>query len=427
MTAQSKRRISMLIAASGTIVEWFDYSLFFYLATALSQTFYPQLESSLLIVLATGAVGFLFRPLGAIVFGHIGDTKGRTTSLVVSAGLMAIAMAGIALMPGYQTVGIWGGVGVLALRALAGFSVGAEYTGIMVYLMENAKPHRRGLTASWADANSEIGALLAVGSAAVVTSIIGSPALNAWGWRIPFMLGALLVAAMIPLRKFMIESPAMAKLQNENSNQNPLCYAVTHHRRSIAVSFLISTVGSATYFLTITYLPIYIETIHGADTQSALSYGVIAALAAILVTPFIGLASDLLGRRVTFALLLVAVICLAIPGYALLSTSNVNLIVLAVVVLAMPAAGWSAVSASAVPEQFNIRGRYSGMAVGYNFATVIFGGLTPPLVAWLIQLTGNALTPAYYASFIAIAAGIPAIILMIDRVKTRALAVAPAQ
>ncbi|OKL48185.1 MFS transporter [Boudabousia liubingyangii] len=419
-TPERSRRLSMLIAASGTIIEWFDFSLFFYLATALSQTFYPNQEDSLLIVLATGAVGFLFRPLGALVFGHIGDTRGRTAALIISAGLMSIAMAGIAIMPGYQSIGIWGGVGVLALRALAGFSVGAEYTGIMVYLMESAKPNRRGLAASWAAANSEVGALLAVGSAALTTQFVGTEQLHTWGWRIPFLLGALLAAGMIPLRRFMVESPAMEVIheaQDEPDAVTPLRYALSEQRLPILVSFLISTVGSATYFLTITYLPTYIETVQSADSQSALNLGTIAALSAIIATPFIGLLSDLIGRRWAFILTLVAVVTLALPGYSLLASPNTAVLAGAVAFLAIPAAAWSAIAASAVPEQFTVRGRYSGMALGYNLATVIFGGLTPAIVAWLTKSTGDALTPAYYATAIALTAGIPAIWLMIDQVK----------
>ncbi|MCD4549591.1 MFS transporter [Schaalia sp. lx-260] len=422
-TEYSKRSLSMFIAASGTIIEWFDYSLFFYLAMSLSHTFYPEMDSSLLIVLGTGSVGFLFRPLGAVVFGHIGDAKGRTVSLVISAGLMSLSMLGIALMPGYDTIGIWGGVAVLLLRALAGFSVGAEYTGIMVYLMESARPHRRALTASWAAANSEIGALLAVGSSAITTSIVGSAALNTWAWRIPFICGAILAAIMLPLRKFMVESPAMHKKATEmrseivGKKEGPLTYVLRHQRRSMLVTFLISTVGSATYFLTITYLPTYIETVDSGDSQMALNYGIIAAVSAILVTPFFGLLSDLIGRRRSFTVLLVAVITLAIPGYSLLTSPNILVLAGAVAVLAIPAAGWSAAAASAIPEQFPTQGRYSGMAIGYNLATVIFGGLTPPLVTWLIQSTGHVLAPAFYASAVAIIAGIPAIILMGDTVK----------
>ena len=412
----------MAIAAGGTVVEWFDYSLFFYLATALSVTFYPNMEGSLILVLATGAVGFVFRPLGAVVFGHIGDTRGRTTALVTSAGLMAVAMLGIGLMPGYDTLGIWGGVGVLVLRALAGFSVGAEYTGIMVYLMETAKPHRRGFSASWAAANSEVGALLAVGSAAVIGWWLGSDGLHDWGWRIPFVFGAVLAALMIPLRRYMVESPVITETTDPRPAQ-PVRYALRHQRRGIAVSFLISAVGSTTYFLTITSLPTYVEQTGEASDGAALSYGVIAALTAIVVTPWIGLLSDRIGRRAAFTCVVVMVVLVSVPAYLFLH-GPVALMIIAVVALAIPAAGWSAVAASAVPEQFDDRGRYSGMSIGYNTATVIFGGLTPPAVAWLIEHTDLPLVPALVAITVALGAGIPSLLLMRNHRATPALGAA---
>lgn len=421
--AQRARRLSMAVAASGTIIEWFDFSLFFYLATHLSTTFYPGMENSLLIVLATGAIGFIFRPLGAVVFGYVGDKYGRTAALIISAGLMAIATAGIALTPGYESIGMWGGILVLSFRALAGFSVGAEYTGIMVYLMETARPDRRGLTASWAAANSEVGALLAVASAALTASWLGEATMAQWGWRIPFVIGALLAAGMIPLRRFMVESPVMSEVhENTAADQRASWWAgVVEQRRAVLVSFLISTVGSATYFLTITYLPTYIETVHSTDTQSALNAGTIAALAAIVVTPFIGLASDLIGRRPAFIATLVAVMMLAVPGYAFLESDSMLTIAIAVMVLAIPAASWSAIAASSVPEQFAARGRFTGMAIGYNVATVLFGGLTPFVVTWLITTTNNPLAPAYYASALAVVAGIPAMLLMVDPMHGRPL------
>lgn len=417
------RHMSMAIAATGTIIEWFDYSLFFYLAASLSLAFYPDTPGSMVLVLLTGAAGFLFRPLGALVFGHIGDAHGRTVALVISTGLMAVAMGGIAVMPGYETIGMWGGICVLLLRSLAGFSVGAEYTGIMVYLMENARPNRRGFTASLAAANSEVGALLAVGSAALTTMLVGESALHEWGWRLPFALGAILAAAMLPLRRFMVESPAMDSIEQERhvdgrrDERSPLRYVFATQKRGMLVSFLMSTVGSATYFLTITYLPAYIETVHGADAQKAFNVGTIAALSAIIVTPFIGLASDVFGRRLAFTVTLMAVVGLAVPGYSLLNTDSAVMITVAVSVLAIPAAAWSAIAASAVPEQFHARGRYSGMALGYNVATVLFGGLTPAIVAWLVTHTGDALTPAYYASVITVGAGIPALVLMREAVS----------
>lgn len=427
------RMLGMIIAASGTIIEWFDFSLFFYLSTSLAKTFYPNTQYSLPIVLATGAVGFLFRPLGAVVFGHLGDTCGRAYALTLSAAFMAVAMAGVALWPGESVVGVWGGVGILAWRALAGFAVGAEYTGIMVYLMETSSSRRRIFAGSWAAANSEVGSLLAVGSAVVVSMLVGNEALHEWGWRIPFIFGTILASAMIPLRRFMVESEGLSSSvenshladmkdgktlvsggssSSKRSFAEPLRHAIMHQWRAILTTFLISTVGSATYFLTITYVPSYVEMIHRNGGEAALNLGLIATVIAILVTPFIGLAADKIGRKMATILTFAVVIVTAFPGYMLLRGVGVGLQIVAVAMLAAPAAAWSAIGASSCPEQFTHHGRFSGMAIGYNVAVILFGGVTPAITAWLTTVTGDLLTPAYYAVAITIIAGIPAIIMM---------------
>ena len=420
-----QRRRSMLVAAFGTIVEWFDFSIFFYVSVSLTQAFFPEQENSLLLVLGTGAIGFVFRPLGAMVFGHLGDRIGRKQALVISAGLMSIAMFGIAVMPGYEAIGLWGGVGVIALRCLAGFSVGAEYTGIMVFLMESARESRRGFAASWAAANSEVGALLAVGLSSWLAFGLGSEAMSEWAWRIMFVVGGLLAAVMIPLRKLLVETETFQNTQKAESAQSrsPLLTVLRDHPKAVVLAFLISTVGSATYFLNITYVPTYLESVTSLGSGTALGLGTVAALAAIVVTPFIGLAADRFGRRPVFTVVAAVVVLGTVPAYLALVGTSTALAGMAVAALAVPAAAWSAVAAAAVPEQFTAVGRFSGMAVGYNVAAALFGGFSPMVVTWLMKVTGSDLAPAVYAAVVVLLAAVPAIFLMRDmaRVPVREL------
>lgn len=421
------RRRSMMVAAFGTIVEWYDFSIFFYVATILTKEFFGDRPDSLLLTLGVGAAGFLFRPLGAMVFGHLGDRVGRKSALVVSAVLMAVAMLGIAIMPGYDTIGIWAGVGMVFFRCLSGFSVGAEYTGIMVFLMESAGSKRRGLAASWAAANSEVGALLAVGSGAFLASTLSAEAMSSWGWRVLFILGALLAALMIPLRRMMEETDTFKRLQaaektkqtqNAKSDKpavsrsrSPLLIAFLQQPRAILVAFLISSIGSVSYFLNITYVPTYIEEVSHVKNSGSLALGTIAAVVAIVITPLFGLASDRFGRKKTLAVLMAVFILTTIPAYALLADGNSGVAIFGVAFLAVPAAGWSAVAAAMVPEQFTGTSRFSGMAIGYNVATVLFGGLSPLIATALMSSTGLTLAPAIYATVIVVVAGVPTLFL----------------
>ncbi|MGN0096090.1 MAG: MFS transporter [Corynebacterium sp.] len=415
----SRRRQSMFVAAFGTIVEWYDFSIFFYVSASLANTFFNGDDGSLLLTLALGAAGFIFRPLGAMVFGHLGDRIGRKSSLIVSASLMAVALLGIAVMPGFDTIGIWGGVGVLVLRCLAGFAVGAEYTGIMVYLVESARDGRRGLAASWAAANSEVGSLLAVGGGYLMARYLSPEDLDAWGWRILFLVGALLAAAMVPLRRLMDETETFTEVKDtaENTERSPLVTVLRSHPRAVLVAFLVSSVGSAAYFLNITNVPTYLETAASIDSSTSLWLGTVAAVVAIVVTPFAGVASDRFGRRPVFILLGIVILATTIPAYMLLGGGTGSTALLGGALLAVPAAGWSAVAASAVPEQFTAVGRFSGMAIGYNTATVLFGGLSPFVATWLMNVTGSPYAPAWYAVAIILLAGIPMLLLFHDRAR----------
>ncbi len=415
------RRRSMFVAAFGTVVEWYDFSIFFYVATTLTVEFFGDQTDSLLLTLGVGAAGFLFRPLGAMVFGHLGDRIGRRSTLIISAVLMAISMLGIAVIPNYEAIGIWAGVLMVTLRCLSGFSVGAEYTGIMVFLMESAGPGRRGLAASWAAANSEVGALLAVGSGALLANTLSSEAMDSWGWRLLFVLGAVLAALMVPLRSMMEETDTFKRLQREKEEKeeekdrslerSPLLTACLEQPRAIIVAFLISSIGSVSYFLNITYVPTYIEEVAKVPNSGSLALGTVAAVVAIVVTPFFGLASDRFGRKPALAALMAVCVFATIPAYVLLSNPSSGIAVAGSAFLAIPAAGWSAVAAAMVPEQFTGTSRFSGMAIGYNVATVLFGGLSPLIATALMSSTGVSLAPAIYATAVIVIAGIPTLLL----------------
>ena len=181
---------SILVAALSTVVEWYDFTLYLYFATVLSRVFFGGGEAALLTTLAGFAVAYLMRPVGAVVFGHVGDRHGRRPMLLLSMAVMSAAMLATALLPTYAQAGTAAAWMLFALRCVMGFSVGGEYTGVIAYLLEGARTERRGLVASLAAAASEVGALLAVGVSAVTVSVLSESELQSWGWRIPFFVGA---------------------------------------------------------------------------------------------------------------------------------------------------------------------------------------------------------------------------------------------
>ncbi len=385
---------SMAIAAFSTVVEWYDFTLYLYLATVLSRVFFGGGESSLLITLGGFAVAYLMRPVGAVVFGHIGDRFGRRRTMLLSVAMMTAAMVVTALLPTYGMIGPAAGALLLLVRCVMGFSVGGEYTGVVAYLLEGAPRHRRGLIASSASAASEIGALLAVGVCAVTAHVMSPADLDAWGWRIPFVVGAVLAGSVWLARSTMQESPDFERQKAAGTVPvSPLLHTLRHHRKGIARAFAISALGSITYYVGITYVPVFLTSTGGLGETVSLWLATIAAVVVIAVTPLVGMLSDRWGRKPVLIGLALASAAAPAAMFSLMAMGGEATALLGAVVLACVAGGVSAVGAVATAEQFPGEGRLTGLALGATAATAVFGGFTPWLAQWLIEVTGAAWAP----------------------------------
>jgi MFS transporter, MHS family, proline/betaine transporter len=397
-------RGSTVIAAFSTIVEWYDFTLYLYFATVLSRVFFGGGEASLLTTLAGFAVAYLMRPLGAMFFGHVGDRYGRRTTLLLSVALMSAAMLAMGLLPTRAVIGDAAGWVLIALRCVMGFAVGGEYTGVVAYLLECARPDRRGFITSFAAASSEVGALLAVGVSALTVSAMSSADLDRWGWRIPFLFGAAIAVSVWIARAWMHESPDFERQCAEGTvPANPLRHTVTHHRAGVARAFAISALGSITYYVGITYVPAFLTTVGKLSEADSLWLSTGAAVVVILVTPFVGAWSDRVGRKPVLALLCLSSALLPTVMFWLMARGSHAEALLGAVILAGVAGGVSAVGAVATAEQFRGEGRLSGLALGATMATAVFGGLTPWLAQLLVERTGWPSMPGIMIAAVALA------------------------
>ena len=396
-------RKSLWIAALSTVVEWYDFTLFIYLATVLSRVFYGNDSQSMSKVLASFAFAYLMRPLGAVIFGHVGDRYGRRRMMVLSMALMTGAMLAMACLPTRAQMGPAAGWAMLLLRCLMSFSVGGEHNGVVAYLLEGAERQRRGLVTSMASSASELGGLLAAGVAALTTTFLPETDLDAWGWRIPFFFGTALAASLLFARSKMDESPEFKQqVARRAVPKSPLRHVLTHARGAVLNGFAISALGSITYYVGITFVPIFLSSYGRMPESQALWVSTAAAVMAIVVTPIVGSASDRYGRKPV--LLACAVGALLAPGllFTMMASGVSTSAWLGALGLATLGGSVSAVGAVATAEQFSGSGRLSGLALGSSAATALFGGLAPYASQTFLQLSGWSYAPGLLISGVAL-------------------------
>ena len=380
-------RGSLTVAGMSTIIEWYDFTLYLYMTTVISRVFFGGGTGGTAATLLVFAFTYLLRPVGAAVFGHIGDRIGRKPVLLISMALMTVAMLVTALLPTYASIGATAGWLMMAMRCLMSFSVGGEYSGVITYLVEGAEPKRRGFITSLASAASEVGGLMAVGLAALTTSFFTGPDLDSWGWRIPFFIGAIMAGATLLMRSRMDESPVFEEEDEDDKAKNPLVEVLRVEPGAVARGFAISALGSITYYVGIGYAPTFLQNAGKFSESDALWLGTAAAVAVILVTPFAGMAADRFGRRPLLLLFGVLAAVTSLTMFQLMASGSRGAALTGALVLAAVAGGWSAVAASTIAEQFKSKARMSGMALGFTTATAIFGGFAPLVGERLIEMT----------------------------------------
>lgn len=403
VVALAVHKRSIAIAALSTAIEWYDFTLYLYFSTVLARVFFGPDQSSLLAALAAFAIAYLMRPLGAVVFARMGDRQGRRPMLMLTMAITSAAMLLTALLPTRGEIGPFAAWLFIALRCIIGFSVGGEYTGVVAYLLESAPARRRGFVASLAAGASEIGALLAVAVSAATASAMSAEALDTWGWRVPFFIGAALAGLVWLARSTMVESPDFERLQAEGTlSSNPLREVLVAQRSGIFRAFAISALGSITYYVGITYVPTYLTSVGAIAEARALWISTAAAVAVILVTPVVGLLSDRIGRRPVLLGIAALNVVLPILMFALMASGQPATILAGAVILALLAGAMSAVGAVSTAEQFTSTARVNGLALGATMATALFGGFAPYVTQALVIGTGRPEIPGMLIAAVAL-------------------------
>jgi metabolite-proton symporter len=420
-TSRRMKIRAVAASASGTTIEWYDFFLYGVAAALVfPQKFFPESDPFVgtLAAFATYFVGFVARPFGAALFGHFGDRIGRKAALISTLVLMGVATMGIGLVPDYEQIGIWGAVLLTVFRIMQGIGVGGEWGGAVLIAGEWTDPKRRGFTTSFAQFGAPAGMVLANGALAVMALTTSEDAFLEWGWRIPFLASIVLVFLGLYIRLGVLETPVFAKLREQRRVESlPVATVLRHHWKEVVLTALLRTGQQTPFYIFTTYVLTYATQQLGFERAFVLNLVMLQAIVSMLVIPFFGHVSDIIGRPKITAIGCVVMMIFPFIYFGMLDSGIVWLIGLAIV-LGLPLHDLQyGPQAAYIAEQFPGRLRYSGASLGYQLASITAGGPAPIVALTLFQLYGTSMAVAAYVALTALVS-LVCVALLKDRGRT---------
>ncbi len=388
----STRRV-VLASFIGTTIEWYDFFLYV-TASALvfGKLFFTTMDplAATMASFATNAVGFFARPLGGIVFGHFGDKLGRKSMLVTTLMMMGLATFGIGLLPTYDQAGILAPILLVLLRFIQGLGVGGEWGGAVLMAVEHGKPGQRGFLASWVQAGVPIGLLLATGVFRTLSSVIPEEAFLAWGWRIPFLVGILLLGVGMFIRLRILESPVFTEAKKSHSTtEMPILEVIRKYPRNVLIAMGARFAENAFFYVITAFVLTYATQQAGFSKDQVLHAVLIGSSVQFFLIPFFGWLSDRIGRRPVYIGGTICVGLFAFPFFWLVDLKSTDALWIAVTVGLIIHSAMYGPQAAFFSELFGTRVRYSGASLGYQLASPLAGGLAPLIATALLNQSGG--------------------------------------
>lgn len=409
--SSGRTRKIMLSAGIGHFIEWFDFGLYGTLAVIIASNFFASGDPAVALLksFAVFGSGFLMRPLGGLYFGSMGDRLGRRKVLVTVIVITSFSTFIMGILPTYHQVGIIAPALLVLTRLVQGFAAGGESSGVITYLAESAKPHRRATLTCWSENFSFMAFVCGSGLVLLLTHALGEPAMNDWGWRIPFLLAAPLGIGGLYMRRNMEDSAEFHKLKKSGKlEKSPLRTSLRTSGKALLFCVGFVVVKAVSSWVLQSFMPGYLSThLHYSRTDSYL-ITTLGLLSVAICMPLTGYLSDRIGRRPVMLLGCGGFILLTYPAMLLMTHGSVATSVAAMSMLGVFVALFNGGCGAAMVELFPTAIRYGSIAIAYNMTVAVFGGVTPLASASLISFTGDPLSPAYYVmataliSFIAV-------------------------
>ncbi|HTO34577.1 MAG TPA: MFS transporter [Pararhizobium sp.] len=394
---ESDRRRALFGSAVGSVIEWYDYFLYGTMsAIVFGNLFFPSDDpvTSQLLALASFALAFLIRPIGGIVFAHIGDRIGRKQTLVITLAIMGISTVLMGLLPTYAQIGVWAPILLTILRLFQGLALGGEWGGGVLLAVEYAPKKKRGFYG----AVPQTGALIGLALGNIVTSVLSvtfsEEAFLSYGWRIPFILSIVLVFLGMWIRNRVDETPSFKKVAaKKNTKRVPIVETMKHHWRAVLVVIGAKVIETSTFFLFATFTISYLVGL-GYQRVAALNIVLVAALIAVPMMLLFGSISDRIGRKAMFMLGTVAMMIYILPYFWLLNQGSWVLATLAVIVgFSVIWSAYGAMIGTLFAESFPADVRYTGVSLGYQVGAAIVGGPLPLIATALLAHYNGSYVP----------------------------------
>jgi metabolite-proton symporter len=403
-SAERKAKIwSVVRVSSGNFLEMYDFMVFGYYASAIGRAFFPSGNPfvSLMLSLMTFGAGFLMRPLGAIVLGAYTDRHGRRAGLILTLALMSVGIFSIACMPGYATIGLLAPIFVLIGRLVQGFSAGMELGGVSVYLSEIATPGHKGFYVSWQSGSQQVAVMFAALVGVVLSSTIPPEEMNVWGWRVPLLLGCVIIPFLFRLRRSLQETDKFAARKHRPTTSEIL-HSLSVNWRLIVIGTMMVTMTTVSFYMITAYTPTFGNSVLHLAAMDGLIVTLCVGASNLFWLPVMGALSDRIGRR---PLLLTFTTLMLVTAYPvmlwLVREPSFGRLLAVELWLSFIFGSYNGAMVVFLTEIMPIDVRTSGFSLAYSLATAIFGGFTPAISTYLIHLTGNRAIPGLWLSLAA--------------------------